>query len=231
MKKLLLLLSALLISSNVFAGQQVTGKLAVFGNVGIGTGSASSYVTSNPPAGGLIVQGNVGVGTIDPATKLEVSGTIKTTGFQLSTGASSGYLLTTNSVGVGTWMPPAVLPAAIPSGVIALWSGTIASIPSGWVLCNGSNGTPDLRNRFIVAADADDGGIAKSTVTGSALQTSDGQIPAHTHTVSTRVAAAATGVLAAAATGSATDSSTTSSFGTGTKNIAVFYALAYIMKT
>lgn len=44
--------------------------------------------------------------------------------------------------------------ALVPSGVIVMWSGTLASIPSGWVLCNGSNGTPDLRDRFIVGASA-----------------------------------------------------------------------------
>jgi len=36
--------------------------------------------------------------------------------------------------------------APIPVGGIIMWSGTIANIPSGWALCNGSNGTPDLRN-------------------------------------------------------------------------------------
>jgi len=40
----------------------------------------------------------------------------------------------------------------IPSGIITMWSGTIGNIPSGWFLCNGSNGTPDLRNRFVVGA-------------------------------------------------------------------------------
>ena len=40
----------------------------------------------------------------------------------------------------------------IPTGLIAIWSGSTGSIPSGWVLCNGSNGTPDLRNSFILGA-------------------------------------------------------------------------------
>ncbi|HBV97786.1 MAG TPA: hypothetical protein DEF36_12170 [Desulfotomaculum sp.] len=46
-------------------------------------------------------------------------------------------------------------PTAIPSGVILMWSGTEVSIPTGWALCNGQNGTPDLRNRFVVGAGTD----------------------------------------------------------------------------
>jgi microcystin-dependent protein len=37
-------------------------------------------------------------------------------------------------------------------GIIVMWSGQISTIPQGWVLCDGSNGTPDLRSRFIVGA-------------------------------------------------------------------------------
>jgi hypothetical protein len=48
----------------------------------------------------------------------------------------------------------------LPSGVILLWSGSIATIPTGWVLCDGTNSTPDLRDRFVVGADADSGGEA-----------------------------------------------------------------------
>lgn len=46
----------------------------------------------------------------------------------------------------------APIAAAIPSGGIIAWSGAIASIPVGWALCDGTNGTPDLRNRFIIGA-------------------------------------------------------------------------------
>lgn len=46
--------------------------------------------------------------------------------------------------------------------MIAPWSGAIVNIPSGWSLCDGTNGTPDLRNRFVVGAgdtyDPDDTG-------------------------------------------------------------------------
>jgi len=40
----------------------------------------------------------------------------------------------------------------IPSGSIIMWSGSIGSIPVGYYLCNGSNGTPDLRDRFVIGA-------------------------------------------------------------------------------
>lgn len=40
----------------------------------------------------------------------------------------------------------------LPTGTILMWSGSIASIPAGFVLCNGANGTPDLRDRFVVGA-------------------------------------------------------------------------------
>jgi microcystin-dependent protein len=42
--------------------------------------------------------------------------------------------------------------SSVPSGLISMWSGSIATIPKGWVLCNGSNGTPDLRDKFIIGA-------------------------------------------------------------------------------
>lgn len=77
----------------------------------------------------------------------------------------------------------AFVQAAIPSGIILLWSGSIASIPSGWALCNGSSGTPDLRDRFVVGAGTtysvgDIGGAASVTLTSA-------QIPSHTHTITT----------------------------------------------
>jgi hypothetical protein len=55
----------------------------------------------------------------------------------------------------------------VPSGGIIMWSGSIANIPSGWVLCNGLNGTPDLRNSFVVGAYQDVSGVANTTITGS----------------------------------------------------------------
>jgi microcystin-dependent protein len=71
----------------------------------------------------------------------------------------------------------------VPAGVILLWSGSIASIPSGWNLCDGTNGTPDLRNRFVVGA----GSTYAVGATGGAdsVTLTEAQMPAHTHTGST----------------------------------------------
>jgi hypothetical protein len=64
----------------------------------------------------------------------------------------------------------------IPAGIISMWSGSIASIPSGWFLCDGANGTPDLRNRFLVGAGST---YAVAATGGSA----DATLPSHTHTI------------------------------------------------
>lgn len=86
-----------------------------------------------------------------------------------------------------------------PSGEITMWSGSVASIPSGWALCDGSNGTPNLRDRFVIGAGstyspaatggsanpsaASNGAHTHSGVTGSHTLTS-AEMPAHTHGIS-----------------------------------------------
>ena len=92
--------------------------------------------------------------------------------------SASGDLSYNSSTGVMSIS----VPSAFVSGMIIIWSGSSGSIPSGWVLCNGSNSTPDLRNRFVVGAgdsySVDDTGGA-NTVT---LSTS--HLPSHTHSFS-----------------------------------------------
>lgn len=75
---------------------------------------------------------------------------------------------------------------AIVKGIIVMWWGQVAQIPTGWALCNGQNGTPDLRDRFIVGAGnsyavASTGGAATVTLTIA-------QMPAHSHRYSHLVA-------------------------------------------
>ena len=92
---------------------------------------------------------------------------------------------------------------AMPVGGIIMWSGTIATIPTGWALCDGTNGTPNLTGRFVVHADADSsgtynvgasGGSADVTLTASQVPqlagTTDSQ-GAHTHSGSSTASAGA----------------------------------------
>lgn len=67
----------------------------------------------------------------------------------------------------------------IPTGVIVMWSGTLANIPSGWALCNGSGGTPDLRDRFILGAASGEEPGATGGSHNRTLTTTN--IPSHTH--------------------------------------------------
>jgi hypothetical protein len=83
-----------------------------------------------------------------------------------------------NLYGIIGVSPPAATP--IPTGGILLWSGSIGSIPAGYVLCNGNNGTPDLRDRFIVGAGST---YAVDATGGSA----DATLPTHTHTATSTV--------------------------------------------
>lgn len=81
----------------------------------------------------------------------------------------------------------------LPYGTIIMWHGTVATVPTGWALCNGSNGTPDLRNKFVVPADRDGPNaqsvqVAKSSIEGGSGQQTGGLadaiVPAHSHTAS-----------------------------------------------
>lgn len=149
-----------------------------------------------------------------------------------------------------------VLANAIPSGLITMWSGSIATIPSGWYLCNGSNSTPDLRDKFIVGASSDETAIAKTNITGALTQSGgskDAVVVSHTHTAtvtdpghahnyfqgtppggSWSMAYAGTATQSVyttttATTGISVANSTTGVSGTNA-NLPPYYALAFIMK-
>ena len=94
----------------------------------------------------------------------------------------------------------AILGNLVPVGIITMWSGAVANIPSGWKLCNGvgtiSNGSPvpNLVSRFIIGSETNSGGnynigqtggassVTPSGVVGDTSLTVD-QIPAHSHTI------------------------------------------------
>ena len=145
---------------------------------------------------------------------------------------------------------------AFVSGMIVLWSGATNNIPTGFVICNGSNSTPDLRNRFVVGAgdtyavDATGGSANATLPTHNHSATSSVTDPGHFHNVLPRLSGAFsnTGAFIQTATTAQsqsgvgnTDTKTTGisvatsianagSSGTNA-NLPPYYSLAYIMKT
>jgi len=160
---------------------------------------------------------------IDPTT-LDASG-----------GTNGDYLgKTADSV---AWVTPPS--SEFVTGMIIMWSGAIADIPTGWVLCDGDNSTPNLVDKFIVGAKEDDSGVAKTNLTGSLTQS--GGNKDHTHTVSKdgwgrNTSDGTSGRLASAylASGDVMSAGAiTSNLTSGNPNTipVPYYALAFIMKT
>lgn len=70
-------------------------------------------------------------------------------------------------------------------GMIALWIGTLATIPPPWSLCDGTNGTPDLRDKFVRGANTlgDIGGTGGSATHGHTATGHTHAVASHAHTV------------------------------------------------
>lgn len=145
----------------------------------------------------------------------------------------------------------------IPTGVISLWYGSIGSVPSGWYLCDGANGTPDLRNRFVVGAGstysvaATGGSTDAVVVSHTHTATSTVTDPTHSHASSgsstvivgntavgnvpaggSTVVPTGNNTLLAASTGVTVATTNASAGVSGTNaNLPPYYALAYIMKS
>jgi hypothetical protein len=137
---------------------------------------------------------------------------------------------------------------AIPAGGIIIWSGSTGSVPAGWLLCDGTNGTPDLRDRFIVGAgntyavNATGGTADAIVVSHTHTATSVVTDPGHNHTAENQTGAgfgqpagrinddagntgtSFTGITVATTNASAGVSGTNA-------NLPPYYALAYIQKT
>lgn len=128
---------------------------------------------------------------------------------------------------------------SVPRGVITLWSGRIAEIPAGWALCDGSQGTPDLRDKFIVGARQDEDGLAKTNISGSLSQSggstsiSVSNLPPHTHSIHLEGnygQGQPAQISACGPTETYVGSTSSGSTGSGTAYVQPYYALAYIMK-
>ncbi len=236
-------------SDNLTIKSLVSDKDVIFqGNDG---GSGITALTLDMSAAGE-AQFNAGItspGTVTSSGTLAVTGNLTLDG--ASGTASTTVLTSAGSGATPTWASP------FPSGMIVLWSGATDAIPTGWVLCNGSNSTPDLRNRFVVGA----GDTYSVNATGGSA---DATLVSHTHSATSSVSdsghfhnvlptlsgafsnngafiqTATTGTPSQSGVGN-TDTKTTgisvstslSTAGSSATNanLPPYYALAYIMKT
>ena len=229
-------LSSLTVSGNI-SGGNLSGSL-IAGTV---TTAAQPNITSLGTLSSLTVSGTASAGS------LSVSGVSTLSGIVTAPTAANG---TSNTQVATTAFVSNSLTTVIPSGVILLWSGSVATIPTGWVLCNGSNGTPDLRDRFVIGAGSTynpgtTGGSANAIVVSHThTATSVVTDPGHAHSynapsgtddggfsgsVVDNIVSATTGSAVTGITVATTIASTCSS-GTDA-NLPPYYALAYIMKT
>jgi len=165
---------------------------------------------------------------------------------------TSGQLLMSKGAGETPQWGTVTIPDAFTTGMIILWSGTTATIPTGWALCNGTNGTPNLTDRFVVGAGsnygvAQTGGSKDAIVVAHNHDASTGEAGSHSHTYtkpsgstqfqSGGAVGGASGLTSSTTTntssvGNHTHSVSVSSKGSsGTdKNLPPYYALAYIMR-
>jgi hypothetical protein len=129
--------------------------------------ASDGKIYANTFTGDLV--GNVtGVSSI--ASKLQTARTITLTG------ATSGSVSFDGSSNVTMSTTAA---SQFSTGMIVMFTGSSGSVPIGWVICDGSNGTPDLRDRFIVGAGASYA-VGSNGGTNSATLTAD-NLPAHQH--------------------------------------------------
>jgi microcystin-dependent protein len=148
-----------------------------------------------------------------------------------------------------------IMDAGTPAGCIAIWPSALGQIPSGWALCDGSNGTPDLRDKFVVGAGGnyalyESGGSNTVTASGSVTigghALTESEVPKHTHgsITDTWVDGSSKGTYSGSGVYKGEKTSYTNYAGggqphthsasfTGTPNqqkMPPYYALAYIMK-
>ena len=110
--------------------------------------------------------------TYNASTNLVTAGTFSGSGASLTS-------LNASNINSGTLADARLSNTSLfVTGMIMLWYGSVASIPSGWVLCDGNNNTPDLRNRFIVGAGT--GGNYSPDDTGGSA---DATLVSHSHTI------------------------------------------------
>jgi hypothetical protein len=137
-----------------------------------------SLLTNLPVQTGTYSNTNVAAylttGTIS-TSNLSITGNLTVSGNSVLTGNVTAPTVTVsvNNTQIAT---TAFVRSILPAGIIVMWSGSSASIPSGWYLCDGNNSTPNLVNKFIV-------GATSTYAVGATGGTADAVVVSHTHSV------------------------------------------------
>ena len=166
------------------SGARVAGRLDVSTNISV----AGTVDGRDVAADGTKLDGIESGATADQ-TAAELLAAIKTVdgnGSGLDAdrlqSVDAAFLRNASNLNSGT-ISMARLPTlnTVPSGAIFIWSGSVASIPNGYVLCNGSSNTPDLRNRFVVGAGTGSNYTLNDTGGSNTVTIGTGNLPSHTH--------------------------------------------------
>ncbi len=146
--------------------------------VGVSTGNTNTTYMHNARLSNQLIFRQTGTGS-NTATVVAPSSISTSYTMTLPTAqGASNTVLRNDGSGNLTWAN-----VAVPTGVIVMWSGTLATIPTGWALCDGTSGTPDLRNRFILSVSTSEN---PGTTGGThSYSLTVGQLPAHSHTGTT----------------------------------------------
>lgn len=114
-------------------------------------------------------------------------------------------------------------------GIISMWSGNISNIPDGWTLCDGTNGAPDLRNRFVTGA-GDEYSVG-STGGEKYHQLTVNEMPSHSHTFADDGGSINNGKYSNGSSEAITSNTGSAGGNSSHENRPRFYAVAFIMKT
>ena len=144
----------------------------VAGTIGL-TDDATNYVEIDPSDGNVkknttaFTSGRIPIRIVTTVSGEQTVSTDKRAWFSqvaAATTSTSGIMeLATDAEAIaGTAgdrvLTPSNLTAVLPTGIITMWSGAISDLEAPWFLCDGTNGTPNLTDRFVLPADADSGG-------------------------------------------------------------------------
>ena len=198
-------------------------------------GTDDSVVLNN--AGSLLIRG--GIIEIDERTAPASPAANRVRLYSVDNGLGATQLIALFATGAAIPLATQGMIDSVPSGVIVMWSGETTTIPTGWFLCDGANGTPDLRDRFIIGANTTNENTSGGTVSASAALTHS----AHSVTQPSAHVVGAAGAASPYTTGSGNTPNASTHVHSLTNNhsgtavgahsnhaIMNFYRLAYIMK-